>query len=93
MRLGEEGERVREVMRRVVMRERVEERVVVPGMRFCEKEGKEREGGQLPFKPSLLPLLLRPSEARLLCSHLLDRYATHLQHILGVGGHLLQQIY
>ena len=40
VRLGEVGERVREVMRRVVTRESVEERVVVPGMRFW-REGKD----------------------------------------------------
>lgn len=54
VRLGEVDERVRDVMRRVVMRERVEERVVVPGMRFCNERGKEGRGGRsaLVHQPS-----------------------------------------
>ena len=56
VRLGEVGERVREVRRSVVMRERVEERVVVPGMRsWGGGGGKETRSALLLFARSLFP--------------------------------------
>lgn len=56
VRLGEVGERVREVRRSVVMRERVEERVVVPGMRSWRRGGgKETRSALLLFARSLFP--------------------------------------